>query len=232
MCLGRRLDSDGRAGHRCSIGGSGWCLSDFDVTPELVAKRCAISRLETPVADALSFTSRSLHGHSEGELLSWEDLTTNNVALASLSDVRSGSDTSVVNVEHVVTTNEADTTSGGPREWSRVAEGPRLDETSVRSNDGTVRNTVGDEDSFKQMDRSLGLESRRDRLGDRGLLLDLLLVQHLRFRRRIGQDVSDSLDRGSSVDRLPAARHDRSVHVASRVAVAKLANSMLSLTLG
>ena len=164
-----------------------------------MAERCAISRLEAPVADTLSLASRSLHRHSEGELLARQDLTTNNVALASLSDVRSGCNTGVVDVEHIVTANEADTASGRPGEGSGVTENPGLNEASIGSNDCTVRNTVTNEDSLRQTGRSLGLESRHNWLRDRCLLLNLLLIQHLFFGLRRWLDVSDGLDRSSGV---------------------------------
>ena len=156
LCLGCGLNSDWGAGHWSSPSENDWSVLDIDVTPKTVTEWRAVGRLEAPVADALTLTSRGLHCHSERESLTRQDFTTDNVALSSISNIRDGCDLSVVNVEHVVATNKADTASSGPSIRSRVANSPGLNKAGVGSNDSTVRDAIGDEVGLENGGRCVG----------------------------------------------------------------------------
>jgi hypothetical protein len=114
--------------------------------------------LQAPVRDGSTLALGCLHENTELSFLASLDSVGKHVALTGLSKVDMAQRTSVVNVEHVVTTNVSDTASSWPGIRARVAKSPDLDELLACTDLGSINDGVTDEMRVKAL--SSGVQPR------------------------------------------------------------------------
>ena len=88
-----------------------WCGNNSNVTPKTVSERQTRRSLQSPVGDGKTLTLGCLHDDAELGFLTRLNSTEQDVALTRISKISLAQRTAVVDVEHVVTTNMADTAS-------------------------------------------------------------------------------------------------------------------------
>jgi hypothetical protein len=128
-----------------------WCSNNSDIAPQAVTEGHARGSLQAPVRDCSALALGCLHDYTELSFLAGLDCTTQDVALASFGEVRVAQRMGVVNVEHVVTANVADTASSRPSIRSWIAKSPGLNECCACRDLGTIEDGIPDEVRVKSL---------------------------------------------------------------------------------